>query len=271
MSSLFKYSKLGLLANVNSKKISYSGYIISRNKKNTEFYGKRKKILVKQFIKLLTPSVLKLSELFGDQALKILDLGCGDGVVLEALDSIRKGNNIKMYLYGLDLDEKSMAKIRCSSNKIIASATEIPLANESMSMVISSQMIEHLTVQDVRKVFSEVKRVLRPKGVFYIETPNPSSLLAKLMGKSWWMYLPEHLVLIPPKILSQILVEHGFVEVAGKTRMEIDEQINEVNEIIKRLPRLVQLIPLRLLAFIFKNYILVSERGSITVIMAKRS
>ena len=269
--TLFKKTKQGYYLNSNPIKLAYGGYIRERNQKNISFYKERKEILKKTFTKLLSPYVIKIKDSFGDSHLNILDLGCGDGVVLESLSAISKKIHVNLNLYGLDLDEEAMDNINCTVNKLVSSSTNIPLEENLIHMIISSQMIEHLTVKDIIKTIKEIKRVLKPGGILYIETPNPESWLAKLMGIGWWMFLPEHLSLIPVYQLSKLFKKNGFVNVKGNTRMETDEQINEVNEIIKRLPRLVQLAPLKLLAFIVKNYIKVSERGSITVVTAKKN
>jgi SAM-dependent methyltransferase len=47
-----------------------------------------------------------------------------------------------------------------------------PIADGSVDLVYSGQSIEHVTRPDARSVYAEVLRVLRPGGLFALDTPN---------------------------------------------------------------------------------------------------
>jgi Methyltransferase domain/Domain of unknown function (DUF4214) len=47
-----------------------------------------------------------------------------------------------------------------------------PLAAESVDLAYSGQSIEHVTVPDAQRVYAEVLRVLKPGGLFALDTPN---------------------------------------------------------------------------------------------------
>ncbi len=109
--------------------------------------------------------------LIGDEmkGKKVLDIGCGDGVLSYLLAN--KGANV----IGIDnLKEViKFAKERCKNlenlNFLVASTYELPFENDSFDYVVSSEVVEHLEQPD--KMLSEVKRVWNQKGKVVITTP----------------------------------------------------------------------------------------------------
>jgi Methyltransferase domain/Domain of unknown function (DUF4214) len=47
-----------------------------------------------------------------------------------------------------------------------------PIPDESVDLVYSGQSIEHVTRADARTTYGEVRRVLKPGGIFALDTPN---------------------------------------------------------------------------------------------------
>ncbi len=79
---------------------------------------------------------------------------------------------------------------------------------ESFDAITMLDVIEHLT--DPRQVLGEVKKILKPDGVFVLTTPNIESLAAKLTKQKWYAVLPGHLFYFSPPTLENILTETGF-------------------------------------------------------------
>lgn len=261
-----------LYKNVSSKKErDYVGYINERNDVDQAFYDNRKKIVKKHFEKVLLPFVKQLSQNNGSKEIKCLDIGCGDGVVMDALNSLKKAHSFRMKLYGLDLDRDALKSIKFKAELVVDSAVKMPFPDDTFDLVTSSQTLEHFTESDMLKSMKETYRIMRKGGYFYAETPNPESLLAKAMGKDWWMYLEEHLILIPVQYMKNKLAEIGFSSFKVKSRMEIDEQINELSEIIIRLkPAYLKLIPVRVKAKLLKIYANLFNKGAVLVVLARK-
>jgi ubiquinone/menaquinone biosynthesis C-methylase UbiE len=101
-----------------------------------------------------------------DKASNILDIGCGDGVLLHLISK-----KTKAQLSGVDLDSDSLkfAKSKLKANFIKSSADKLPFKPSSFNLVIASEIIEHLGKPE--KMLSEIKRVLKPKGKVIITTP----------------------------------------------------------------------------------------------------
>lgn len=98
---------------------------------------------------------------------KILDFGCGTGIYAKLL--AKKGAIVK----GFDISPE-MIKIANQENpKLelkVGSAYNIPF-KEKFDIVLASLVVHYLG--DWNKMFSEVRRVLKPRGIFLFSTGNP--------------------------------------------------------------------------------------------------
>mgnify|MGYP000479078007 CR=1 FL=1 len=261
-----------LYKNMSTKKDrDYVGYINERNDEDQRFYDTRKRIVQKSFEIFMLPYLKYLVNQNPGRSIECLDIGCGDGVVLDALYALGKKHSFKINLHGLDLDKDALKAIKYKANLVVASALDMPFSDNKFDLITSSQTLEHFTEKDLKTTLKDTYRVLNKGGYFYAETPNPESLLAKAMGKDWWMYLEEHLVLIPPSYMEKILSEIGFKNIKVKTRMEVDEQINELSEIIVRLKSFYhQVIPVRVKAKLIKIYANLFRKGAVLVAVAQK-
>jgi len=96
----------------------------------------------------------------------VLDLGCGDGYWSIALAKVAK------HVYAIDQEKYFVNSAKTFSRKrnisyIVGDACAIPF-NKCFDFIWCSQVIEH--VHDDRKVFQEMKRVLKPEGLIFITT-----------------------------------------------------------------------------------------------------
>ena len=107
-----------------------------------------------------------LKQLSKIKKIKILDIGCGDGVLLYLIN-----RNLKAQLTGVDLDSDSLklAKTKVKAKFIKASAYKLPFKAHSFDLVIVSEIIEHL--DDPDKMLKEFKRILKTSGTGIITTP----------------------------------------------------------------------------------------------------
>lgn len=103
--------------------------------------------------------------------LRVVDLGCGRGGVLEQL-----GAAVDRPL-GLDPDHASLVEHRLPDlPRAVALADALPLRADSVDLVLASWVLEHLT--SPARTFREVGRVLRPGGALIFVAPGAHSLAA---------------------------------------------------------------------------------------------
>jgi SAM-dependent methyltransferase len=106
----------------------------------------------------------------------VLDAACGDG---------KLGKLVKdewgVDMCGADIAQKGVELSKASGIKAkVANLSEkIPFKDKSFDMVLSSESIEHFANPD--KFLREVHRVLKPKGLLVITTPNLSSWLNRIL------------------------------------------------------------------------------------------
>jgi len=106
----------------------------------------------------------------------IVDLGAGTGLLSHQLSKRFPDSQ----LVCLDFAHQSLAH-NLANNKICADANHLPLADNSVDMVISSLMMQWCP--DLKQLFSEIHRVLKNDGLILFSTFGPDTL--KELKKSW--------------------------------------------------------------------------------------
>jgi len=121
---------------------------------------------------------------------RILEVGCGRGIALQALAKLCRPS----YLVGLDIDNALLAQAREYLSKshtqvelVNGDARAVPLPDESIDIVIDFGTCYHIAHPE--KALSEIARVLTVGGRFVCETPV-SQLLAHPTRWSFGRRLP---------------------------------------------------------------------------------
>lgn len=142
----------------------------------------------------------------GDQD-PVLDLGCGRGEWLRILR--RQGINA----LGIDSDAGMLQLAREDGSNVIQGDLLPFLENaapDSYGAVTAFQVVEHLPLEVMMRMFAGAKKVLRPGGVIILETPNPENL--QVSGYSFWLD-PTHVRPLPPPLLDYFARYFGFIDV----------------------------------------------------------
>lgn len=105
-----------------------------------------------------------------DRPATCIDVGCGDGRILHALQGRGLLDGVAVTAVDLSPDRiRTAARINPDFRCLVAGACSLDdVADESMDFLISTQVIEH--VPDDRQMVREIRRVLRPGGTAYLST-----------------------------------------------------------------------------------------------------
>ena len=145
----------------------------------------------------------------------ILDIGCGYGWCEVAF--LKKDPKS---ITGIEITESDLKTIRenVKDERVslaVSGATELPFANDSFDTVVSWEVIEHIPQGTEDKMFSEVARVLRRGGSFYLSTPH-ASFFSNLLDPAWMVAGHRH---YSRKRLEGYAKRNGFsveqVEICG--------------------------------------------------------
>jgi GT2 family glycosyltransferase/ubiquinone/menaquinone biosynthesis C-methylase UbiE/predicted nucleic acid-binding Zn-ribbon protein len=101
----------------------------------------------------------------------VLDAATGEGYGAFLLSQSAKA------VVGVDINEETIIHAQSKYSKdnltfIQASIESIPLDDQSFDVIVSFETIEHVHEEIQRRFMKEVKRLLKPDGLFIISTPN---------------------------------------------------------------------------------------------------
>jgi SAM-dependent methyltransferase len=161
---------------------------------------------------------------------RVLDVGCGPGFLMQFVHEL--GVDVR----GVDFSPSSLdlAPPEMRSRIGIGPTDELAEADSTFDLVICREVMEHLTVLQVRRTVAEICRV--SSRFAYVTTrfhPNPSSLLDITTD---FETDPTHITLLPKDFLRCLFVLEGYrrradlenrLDWAGKGRVLVYERTSE--------------------------------------------
>lgn len=110
---------------------------------------------------------------FYRRGIKVLDVGCGTGRVIEHLNSrgVPKKN-----IVGVDISHKQLQTAKenvCKTMVFQGSLEQIGLSPESFNLVTSNMVFHHVDKGVLFQAFDNIYRILKPNGRFFFVTTDP--------------------------------------------------------------------------------------------------
>jgi len=140
---------------------------------------------------------------------RVLDIGCGPGFFLKIAQE--KGWQV----WGLDLSKEAVVearkilKTRRIYRKTLNDCNFLP---NFFDLVVIFQTIEH--AQSPLELLKKARKILKPRGLLLLTTPNTSGWQAKIMGRHWFSYRhPDHFWFFSQKSLEILLRQAGFAKI----------------------------------------------------------
>lgn len=122
---------------------------------------------------------------------KLLDVGCGDGRILDYYRASRPAGMVETW--GLDINGDALAIAEKAGHRCVQGAfeNENDLPKGYFDIVVARHVIEH--VEDPVVFTRNAAELLRPGGVFLVATPDFGSPDAKKFGGHWGgNHFPRH-------------------------------------------------------------------------------
>lgn len=146
-------------------------------KRRTYEYVKNKPRLLKKYLEILGCQFTKVPQIPNiHSAKRILDIGCGPGIVDLY---IRDYFNANAEFIGTDIDKNQELPHFVTFIKCNIENDPLPFENNSMDIILSSFVLEHL--KDPFKLFVEANRILKTNGYLYLITEHVRAI-----------FLPDH-------------------------------------------------------------------------------
>lgn len=173
--------------------------------------------------------VRTLPHWLGRKVDRLLDIGCGDGVLLEAADATGiacTGTELSPHLQQT-LREKYQGRIA------IWDSLEA-MADQTFDVITLINVIEHVAAP--QELLATLATQLSPAGLLFVHTPNAGGLPARLRGAQWSQIEPlGHLYYFTAQTLHALLQKNGLepigrfhLAVSGKVKGSIQEGLGRM-------------------------------------------
>lgn len=100
----------------------------------------------------------------------LLDIGCGQGFLVEC------ARRFGIPAIGLEASQIALAECRRlhpdADTRLWRGGEALPCADGSIGVAMLNQVIDHVTLEDNRLLFAELRRVLKPDGALVAHSPS---------------------------------------------------------------------------------------------------
>ncbi len=194
---------------------------------------------------------------------RVLDVGCGAGNLLEAM------HHHGYEAWGMDSSPSALALAiqKTAPGQVrLGSFDKANFLPEFFDGIVSTHVLEH--VEDPIAFLTEIKRLLKKRGVVVLRLPNFASLEARLAKRDWLHFDdPFHVAHYSPRAIRKLLLKVGFTDIRVRPTLYEYKQVllYSLISFVTRTPsnpaRRIYWLPLQilgmpvsfLLALVFRN------------------
>jgi 2-polyprenyl-6-hydroxyphenyl methylase / 3-demethylubiquinone-9 3-methyltransferase len=144
----------------------------------------------------------------------VVDFACGNGMLMDYLA-------LKVCSYvGVDFSQEFVNEAikrkekQGVANAIFVCSEIVDFCNineQNFDVAFALDFVEHVYDDELLKILSSIKKVIKKGGRFYIHTPNLDFFVEKLKQKSLILkQFPEHVAVRSPEQLTSLLESAGF-------------------------------------------------------------
>jgi 2-polyprenyl-3-methyl-5-hydroxy-6-metoxy-1,4-benzoquinol methylase len=171
---------------------------------------------------------------------RLLDVGCATGFLLD--EARKRGWEV----FGIELSKWSVDHARNQlglTNVLQTILKNAQYPSNYFDTVVLVDAIEHLT--DPKGTLIEIRRILKSDGIIFVNTPDISSLVSKILRSRWWGVKQAHLYYFTRKSLGNMLVEAGFTPIKTGTHartFSLKYWVTKIKDYNERLYRLCKFL-----------------------------
>jgi SAM-dependent methyltransferase len=141
--------------------------------------------------------------------LRILDVGCADGRLLDWYRTSSAGERVETH--GIEMDEAAAAAARRRGHRVVTGRFEMDeeLESAGFDLILALHVIEH--VDDPVRFARRAAELLAPGGLLVLATPNWDSIDARRFRGHWGgNHFPRHWTLYDERTLRELATAVGL-------------------------------------------------------------
>ena len=145
---------------------------------------------------------------------RILDIGCGDGINLHGITQAIGISQWNLLLFGVDYNPLRLNRARAINGVnglLLGSLPRLPFSSETFDIILCNHVLEHIF--DDEEALQELNRLLRRDGIMILGVPNEGCLLAKLRNRILQPQIArttDHVQFYTTAILAERTMSAGF-------------------------------------------------------------
>ncbi len=152
-----------------------------------------------------------------------LDIGCGNGRFINSMNKLGwKFEGVELSSVAVDICHESGLKVFNGELK------DAQFSKDSFDIICARHLIEHLPDPD--DLLNEISKILKPKGVLIIRTPNSRAFGRKWFAQNWFPDdIPRHLILFNLANLNMMAGKYNMYPVKAKSFASPKALLNSID------------------------------------------